>query len=128
MALVAHWFSEKKHPSEFIVERSHLIEAIKQCPLRTQQAISEMEDQVKPLAELIKDCPSTLILGRGLGATIAKEGALKIKELTYMHAESYPSAEVKHGPIALVTNDKRYPVIHIIPDDENLEGNLATLA
>ena len=71
------------------------------------------------------------ILGRGLGHSIAQEGALKIMEITYAHCEAFPSGEVKHGPLALVTNDYKYPVFHIITDEKNddlFESNLATLA
>ena len=62
-----------------------------------------------------------IFLGRGMSYVIAQEGALKVTETTYTHSSAYPSAEVKHGPIALITNDFKYPVFHIIPDDEFFE-------
>ena len=69
-----------------------------------------------------------IFLGKGLSHVIAQEGALKVKEITYAHCESFASGEAKHGPMALVTNDFKYPVFHIIPDDEHLKQNLSTLA
>ena len=62
---------------------------------------------------------STLFLGRGTMHAIAMEGALKLKEISYIHAEAYPAGELKHGPIALI--DKNMPVIAIAPNDELLE-------
>jgi len=80
------------------------------------------------VAEELKDCDSMIFLGKGLSHVIAQEGALKCTEITYAHCESFASGEVKHGPIALVTNDFKYPVFHIIPDDEHFKQNIATLA
>jgi len=73
----------------------------------------------KELAEWLKDKSSVYYLSRGIGVPVAMEGALKLKEIAYIHAESYPAGESKHGPIALVEKD--YPVIFIIPSDEHLE-------
>lgn len=58
---------------------------------------------------------SSLFLGRGFGATTAAEGALKLKEISYLHAEAYPAGEMKHGPIALI--DQGFPVVVVCPDD-----------
>jgi len=77
------------------------------------------ESHIKRLASRFKDNTSTLFLGRGTMHAIAMEGALKLKEISYIHAEAYPAGELKHGPIALI--DKNMPVIAIAPNDELLE-------
>jgi len=77
------------------------------------------EIQIKKLAVSFKDKKSALFLGRGTMHAIAMEGALKLKEISYIHAEAYPAGELKHGPIALI--DKSMPVIAIAPNDELLE-------
>jgi len=69
------------------------------------------EEDVKKVAEALKDIDNALYLGRGINMPIAYEGALKLKEITYIHAEAYPAGEMKHGPIALI--DENMPVIAI---------------
>ncbi len=71
--------------------------------------------QVEAVARTLKDCAHCLYLGRGINMPIAYEGALKLKEISYIHAEAYPAGEMKHGPIALV--DKTMPVVAIAPRD-----------
>ncbi len=66
---------------------------------------------IDAVAEACKDAKSALFVGRGMGAAIACEGALKLKEISYLHAEAYPAGEMKHGPIALI--DEGFPVIAI---------------
>jgi len=73
------------------------------------------EPEVKKVALALKDMKSCLYLGRGINMPIAYEGALKLKEISYIHAEGYPAGEMKHGPIALV--DKDMPVVCIAPRD-----------
>lgn len=75
----------------------------------------DKEDEVLQVAQALKDTRDALYLGRGINMPIAYEGALKLKEISYIHAEAYPAGEMKHGPIALV--DKDMPVIAIAPDD-----------
>ncbi|HMG82449.1 MAG TPA: SIS domain-containing protein, partial [Ferruginibacter sp.] len=72
-------------------------------------------DQIKLIAEKYKGAPSALYLGRGYNFPIALEGALKLKEISYIHAEGYPAAEMKHGPIALV--DDQLPVVFVATKD-----------
>jgi len=72
-------------------------------------------DQIKSIAEKYKAAPSALFLGRGYNFPIALEGALKLKEISYIHAEGYPAAEMKHGPIALV--DDQLPVVFVATKD-----------
>ena len=74
------------------------------------------EAEVKKIAAKFKDVKNFLYLGRGLGFPVALEGALKLKEISYIHAEGYPAAEIKHGPIALV--DKNMPVVFIATKNE----------
>jgi glutamine---fructose-6-phosphate transaminase (isomerizing) len=77
--------------------------------------ILEMEPAIRELAEEYKDHPNFLYLGRGYNFPAALEGALKLKEISYIHAEGYPAAEMKHGPIALI--DQNMPVVVIAPKD-----------
>lgn len=83
------------------------LESIPEKVERTLQC----EEQVKELAALFKDSRNVLYLGRGYGFPVALEGALKLKEISYIHAEGYPAAEMKHGPIALI--DEEMPVVVI---------------
>jgi len=85
----------------------------------------EQEGQIKELAKTFKDKFNALFLGRGCMHAIAMEGALKLKEISYIHAEAFPAGELKHGPIALI--DKDTPVIAVAPNDsllDKLKSNL----
>jgi glutamine---fructose-6-phosphate transaminase (isomerizing) len=77
--------------------------------------VLESSDYIKGIAEIYKDNKNFLYLGRGLHFPVALEGALKLKEISYIHAEGYPAAEMKHGPIALI--DENMPVVFIAPRD-----------
>jgi len=79
------------------------------------EALLKSADQIKIIAEKYKTAPSALFLGRGYNFPIALEGALKLKEISYIHAEGYPAAEMKHGPIALV--DDQLPVVFVATKD-----------
>src|SRR5438128_1356981 len=74
-----------------------------------------VEPRVQALAERYADAPNALYLGRGINFPVALEGALKLKEISYIHAEGYPAAEMKHGPIALI--DENMPVVCLAPKD-----------
>jgi len=76
-------------------------------------------DVVQAIAAIYKDAPNCLYLGRGYNYPVALEGALKLKEISYIHAEGYPAAEMKHGPIALI--DERMPVVIIAPKQEHYD-------
>jgi glucosamine--fructose-6-phosphate aminotransferase (isomerizing) len=78
-----------------------------------------LDDQILTLAEVFADKQHALFLGRGPLHAIAMEGALKLKEISYIHAEAYAAAELKHGPLALV--DEHMPVIAVAPNNELLE-------
>ena len=80
-----------------------------------------ISNSCKNLAILLKDEKFLMVLGKGTGLSIAKEGALKIKEITYIHAEAFSAGEMKHGPIALLEPERnKTKVILIIMDDEHL--------
>ncbi len=81
-------------------------------PEKVKEAL-ETNDKAKEIASIFKDAPNCLYLGRGYNFPVALEGALKLKEISYIHAEGYPAAEMKHGPIALI--DEHMPVIVIAP-------------
>jgi glucosamine--fructose-6-phosphate aminotransferase (isomerizing) len=85
-----------------------------------------LEDEIKELAKRIVDHPSAIFLGRGVQYPVALEGALKLKEISYIHAEAYPSGELKHGPLALVDEDM--PIITVAPNDDLLEKVKSNLA
>ena len=85
-----------------------------------------LEGEIKELAKRIVDHPSAIFLGRGVQYPVALEGALKLKEISYIHAEAYPSGELKHGPLALVDEDM--PIITVAPNDDLLEKVKSNLA
>jgi glutamine---fructose-6-phosphate transaminase (isomerizing) len=95
-----------------------IVNGLKKLPGLINEALAQ-EDQIKKLANRFIDKKSALFLGRGTMHAIAMEGALKLKEISYIHAEAYPAGELKHGPIALI--DENMPVIAIAPNDELLE-------
>ena len=83
------------------------------------EKILNSNDRVKRIAEIFMDSNNFLYLGRGYFFPVALEGALKLKEISYIHAEGYPAAEMKHGPIALI--DQKMPVVVIAPQDSSYE-------
>ena len=105
-------------------QEKEIIDGLKRLPGLVNEALLQ-EDQIKNLASSLKNKTSVLFLGRGTMKAIAMEGALKLKEISYIHAEAYPAGELKHGPIALIDNEM--PVIAIAPNDEllvKLKSNL----
>ena len=102
---------------QFLQELRHLPAAV--------QKVLALEPQIAELANHFADKHHALFLGRGMHFPIAAEGALKLKEISYIHAEAYPAGELKHGPLALV--DKEMPVVSVAPNDallEKLKSNL----
>ncbi len=91
-----------------------LLNELHDIPEKVKAAL-KTDDAVKKLAEKYKDAIDFLYLGRGYNFPIALEGALKLKEISYIHAEGYPAAEMKHGPIALV--DETLPVVFVATKD-----------
>ncbi len=97
-----------------ILQGRQFIEALDALPGQIEQ-ILERADEIKDLANQFLTTSNALYLGRGVNFPVALEGALKLKEISYIHAEGYPAAEMKHGPIALI--DENMPVVFIAPRD-----------
>ena len=95
-----------------------LVEELRRLPTRLGEALA-MDSTVEKVAELFADKNHTLFLGRGAQYPVAMEGSLKLKEISYIHAEAYPAGELKHGPLALVDDDM--PVVTVAPNNELLE-------
>jgi glutamine---fructose-6-phosphate transaminase (isomerizing) len=112
LALFTLYLARRRNLS--ILEGRKLVKAIQELPGQVA-TILEMNDEIRELAERYKDAPNFLYLGRGYQFPVALEGALKLKEVSYIHAEGYPAAEMKHGPIALI--DERMPVVFLAPQD-----------
>lgn len=94
------------------------LQELELIPEKVQQAL-ESNLEVQTIASIYKDAPNCIYLGRGYNYPVALEGALKLKEISYIHAEGYPAAEMKHGPIALI--DERMPVVVIAPKQEHYD-------
>ncbi|MFN3586213.1 MAG: glutamine--fructose-6-phosphate transaminase (isomerizing), partial [Moraxellaceae bacterium] len=108
----------KLHGRVAAADEQAYLEALRQIPGSVQHALN-LEPQIKPWADRFAAKDHALFLGRGVHYPVALEGALKLKEITYIHAEAYPAGELKHGPLALV--DENMPVVVIAPNDALLE-------
>lgn len=97
---------------------AQLVSELRRLPTRLDEALA-MNATVEKIAELFGEKSHTLFLGRGAQYPVAMEGALKLKEISYIHAEAYPAGELKHGPLALVDADM--PVVTVAPNNELLE-------
>ncbi len=95
-----------------------LLHELENIPAKVEIALKS-NDKVKEIAARFKDARNFLYLGRGYGFPVALEGALKLKEISYIHAEGYPAAEMKHGPIALI--DEEMPVVVIATKNASYE-------
>ena len=105
-------------------QEKELTDALTALPRLFSQTVG-LEDQVQSLAREFARARDVIYLGRGVHFPVALEGALKLKEISYIHAEGYASGELKHGPIALV--DENTPIIFIAPDDALFEKSLSNL-
>lgn len=112
LALIANWFAQLHEVEE--QKRRRLIEALRRLPESIRTSLQTRE-QCQRIALKIKDAEHCFLLGKGLSEPIAREGSLKIKEITYIHAEGYPGGALKHGPFALITPGT--PIILSILDD-----------
>ncbi|VAW47319.1 Glutamine--fructose-6-phosphate aminotransferase [isomerizing] [hydrothermal vent metagenome] len=99
-------------------QEKSIVAGLQKLPSLIQNALSH-EDTIKEIAQTFADKESALFLGRGTMYPIAMEGALKLKEISYIHAEAYPAGELKHGPLALI--DEHIPVVAIAPMDDMIE-------
>jgi len=97
-----------------LIEGREMVAALRELPDQIQKTL-ELDGRVSRIAEEYHAHSNALYLGRGYNFPVALEGALKLKEISYIHAEGYPAAEMKHGPIALI--DENMPVVFIAPDD-----------
>lgn len=105
-------------------QETDMVAALKKLPALCSEVL-KLDDEIELLSEVFVDKHHALFLGRGIHYPIALEGALKLKEISYIHAEAYPAGELKHGPLALV--DSNMPVIAVAPNDElidKLKSNL----
>jgi len=112
LALVTLRFARLRNLS--ILQGREIIQALKALPAQVQE-ILDRAHEVEALADRFWRANNALYLGRGVNFPVALEGALKLKEISYIHAEGYPAAEMKHGPIALI--DENMPVVFIAPKD-----------
>ena len=97
-----------------VLQGRELVQALRRIPGQVREVLGRA-DRVESIAEEFKDSTNFLYLGRGYNFPVALEGALKLKEISYIHAEGYPAAEMKHGPIALI--DEKMPVVFMAPRD-----------
>lgn len=91
----------------------------------TIEKVFVQQEQIKAVAEKYAECRDFLFIGRKLHLPIAYEGALKLKEVSYVHAEGYGAGEMKHGPIAMI--DENFPTVALVPDDEVYEKNISNI-
>jgi glucosamine--fructose-6-phosphate aminotransferase (isomerizing) len=104
--------------------RGRIVQALRLLPETIAEALNSKEQMIE-IAPSIANKDNALFLGRGIFYPIAKEGALKLKEISYIHAEAYPAGELKHGPLALI--DENMPVIALAPESEIAEKLISNL-
>ena len=112
LALFALYLGRRRHLS--VLDGRELVAALMALPGQVEEVL-KVEDRVKEIAQTYHSVRNFLYLGRGYQFPVALEGALKLKEVSYIHAEGYPAAEMKHGPIALIDDDM--PVVVLAPRD-----------
>ncbi len=105
-------------------EAQRLLEELMHLPHWIEEAL-KLETQVEDVAKELSHAANFLYLGRGINYPVALEGALKLKEISYIHAEGYPAGEMKHGPIALI--DEKMPVVTLLPRDRYFQKGLGNL-
>ncbi|MBW3566668.1 MAG: glutamine--fructose-6-phosphate transaminase (isomerizing) [Proteobacteria bacterium] len=113
-----------KHNGMTADREAAIVQGLKAIARNVEEAL-ELDEKIAKLAEDFVDKEHALFLGRGVHYAVALEGALKLKEISYIHAEAYPSGELKHGPLALV--DNTVPVIAVAPKDDLLDKLKANL-
>ena len=106
-------------------EGTRVIDALKALPEQVQSLI-DRSDEFMAIARKYTQYQRAYFVGRCEGFGLAKEGALKLKEISYIHAEAYPASELKHGPLALI--DQQTPTFAIVPDDDLVAKNISTIA
>lgn len=117
LVMVAMWFSQIQEPRvRKNIQRKHIIQDIRNLSNDIKK-ILECHQQIKEIAKYMVNFNSCFVLGKGKSEAIAHEGSLKIKEISYIHAEGYSTSSLKHGPFALL--HEGYPVVLISPEDEH---------
>jgi glucosamine--fructose-6-phosphate aminotransferase (isomerizing) len=106
-------------------EEKALVRALSETPRYTNQVLQKIEHQIEKLARELSHYKHVLYLGRDTNFPLAMEGALKLKEISYIHAEGYAAGELKHGPIALI--DEKMPVVVIAPHDRIFEKTVSNM-
>ena len=112
LALLTLFMGRRRNLS--VLQGREIVSSLQELPYLVEEVL-KVNDEVRDLARTFKDCRNYLYLGRGYQFPVALEGALKLKEVSYIHAEGYPAAEMKHGPIALIDDDM--PVVVLAPRD-----------
>ncbi|MGW1377132.1 glutamine--fructose-6-phosphate transaminase (isomerizing) [Streptomyces sp. NPDC002446] len=107
-----------------VADGKRIIEGLRKLPGQIDEILKGEED-IKKLAAHYADAKSMMFIGRVRGYPVAREASLKLKEVSYIHAEAYPASELKHGPLALI--EPAMPTVAIVPDDDLLEKNRAAL-
>ncbi|MEU3710806.1 glutamine--fructose-6-phosphate transaminase (isomerizing) [Streptomyces catenulae] len=107
-----------------VADGKRIIEGLRKLPGQIDEILKGEED-IKKLSALYADAKSMMFIGRVRGYPVAREASLKLKEVSYIHAEAYPASELKHGPLALI--EPAMPTVAIVPDDDLLEKNRAAL-
>ena len=123
LAMFTLYLGRRRHLS--VVQGREFVSALRMLPEQVEQVL-ELNDEIKALAEAYGDARNFLYLGRGYQFPVALEGALKLKEVSYIHAEGYPAAEMKHGPIALIDEDM--PVVVLAPRDPVYQKVVSNIA
>ncbi|WP_306027376.1 glutamine--fructose-6-phosphate transaminase (isomerizing) [Stappia sp. MMSF_3263] len=121
-SLAVHAGRQRGHLSE--AEAAAMVRALAEAPGTVNRALS-LEAEIEALAQPLARARDVLYLGRGTSFPLAMEGALKLKEISYIHAEGYPAGELKHGPIALIDED--VPVVVIAPFDAVFEKTVSNM-
>jgi glutamine---fructose-6-phosphate transaminase (isomerizing) len=121
--LLAVWLGRRKGTLSAASEARY-VQSLVELPLLMEAALKE-EGALARIARQLASVSDVLYLGRGVNFPVALEGSLKLKEISYIHAEGYPSGEMKHGPIALI--DEKMPVVVLVPKDEVYEKTLSNL-
>jgi len=122
LALITLLIARKKTMS--LVDGKNIALELEKIPEKIKQ-ILKLNEHIENIAEEFKNATNFLYLGRGYNFPVALEGALKLKEISYIHAEGYPAAEMKHGPIALI--DKNMPAIFIAPKDSTYDKIISNI-
>lgn len=123
LSLISLYFSQLHKKSQF--KRIKTIMDLRSIPTNIQSILNTVTDQAKQVANYLLPHSSVFILGKNTGESIAKEGALKLKEIGYIHAEGYSSSALKHGPFALITENM--PIIILIPNDDFYNKNCSVI-